>query len=257
MDDVWHLRRVEWVSRLRPAEAEQLWRESSARSHGPGEMVFGPTRNPSFVYYLESGLVRLFRASPSGEELTIGFVRPGELFGELAVLPDAERASYAETRRRSKVWRIPVETFRKVVTSQAGALFEVTKQIGGRLEQIESRLEDVVFRDVRTRLARLLLRLGQDFGEQHEDESISIALSLTQTDLATLIGATRQTVSTALTELREAGLIGRDRRELVLLRPQRLRALADGDAEPGPSARRRLPASPPAALRGVPGGRAR
>ncbi len=224
--DVWYLRRVHWLETLSSEEVERLRRSSSSREYERGEMVFEPTPHPHSVYLLERGLVRIYRLSESGAEATLGFVGPGEVFGELAAFFDEPRESFAQAARESTAWRIPREVFAAVIRSHPRAVLEVTKQVGTRLKRIESRVEDLVFRDVHARLARVLLDLARDFGRA-ESTGVRIDLPLTQTDLAMLVGATRQTVNATLRRMTEEGLLGRDHRHFLIARPDALRAVIE------------------------------
>jgi CRP-like cAMP-binding protein len=197
---------------------------SKRREYQPGEAVFRPTRTPRYVYLLEEGLVRIFRVSPGGSELTIGYVRPGEIFGEVSIITGGPRESFAHAARPSRVLEIPRDLFLKTVRSTR-PLYEVTKRIGQRLVRCQSRAEDLVFCDARTRLARLLLRLADDFGTR-KDSEVAVGLPLTEQEIATLIGTSRQTVSGALGEMIRAGLVVRRARELVVTDPRTLRQVA-------------------------------
>jgi CRP-like cAMP-binding protein len=231
---VWDLDRMRWLAGLPPDEAERLRTVSTRRSVAPGAVVFSPARRPESVYVLEAGLVRIFRVSPGGDEVSFGYVHPGEVFGELAVFDDAPRESFAEAMRRSLVWRIPREAFARALRADPSIAFEVGRQIESRFKRIESRLEDLALRDSYSRLARVLLQLCDQFGEPRNG-GISIDLPLTQADLATFIGTTRQTISGALQEMKKRGLISRDGRRLCLLRPDEIRRQLEQGHAPDPS----------------------
>jgi len=216
MIDVWHVRNVHWLRDLPTAETERLRRAATTRDYERGETVFTPNPTPQSVYLLERGLVRIYRLSDGGGEATFGYVLPGEVFGELfAFSSGGGRESFAQAVRRSSVWRIPGELFSDVVRRSPGMTLEVTKQIAGRMKRIESRVEDLVFRDVRSRLARVLLELADSFGRK-EATGIEIELPLTQSDLATLVGSTRQTVNVALGQLEKEGLLTHRHRHFLL-----------------------------------------
>jgi CRP-like cAMP-binding protein len=227
--DLWCLRRIHWLETLSSEEVERLRRSSTSREYQRGEMVFEPTAHPSSVYLLERGLIRIYRLSESGGEATLGFVGPGEVFGELAAFSDAPRESFAQAARASTAWRIPRAAFTEAIGAHPQAVLEVTKQVGTRLKRIESRMEDLIFRDVHARVARVLLELAQDFGRA-ESTGVRIDLPLTQTDLAMLVGSTRQTVNATLRRLTEEGLLGRDQRQFVIARPDALRAVIEHPA---------------------------
>lgn len=225
MSDHWYTPKVDWLALLPKSTAETIRRASSPHRYGPREAVFGPTQNPDHVCLLEEGLVRIFRVSSTGEEFTVGYVRPGEVFGEVSVLTGQPRHSFAQAWVPSKVLRIPKEAFIRAVRGSNPVLYEVAKRVGERLLKLQSRAEDLVFYDTRTRLARLLLRLGHEFGHP-VDSGLVVGLPLTQEEMGRLIGATRQTVSLAFRDLAAAGLLKRHGRELFLLHTRKLRQLA-------------------------------
>jgi CRP-like cAMP-binding protein len=227
--DVWHIRSIDWLAQLGEEELAALERGAAVRRYGRGEMVFSPTPTPQSVYLLESGLVRIFRLSEGGGETSFGYVTPGEVFGELAAFGDYPRESFAQAVRPSAVWKLPRESFQRAISLHPSLVIQVTKQIGGRLKRIESRVEDLVFRNVRSRVARILLELTEDFGRTEGGQQ-TIDMPLTQGELATLVGATRQTVNQTLREFVVDGLIGRENRRLVLYKPVDLRRLVEAPA---------------------------
>lgn len=213
--DHWHLRRGNWLATLSPEEREPLRRASSSAVYEAGEAVFGPTRDPRHAYLLEQGLVRIYRIALGGKELTLAYVRPGELFGDIALIAERPRATFATTRRRSTILRIPRKAFMDVVRANNAILYQVAKKLGAALIHCQTHVEDLVFHDVRTRLIRSLLHLAQQFGRPRGGGA-EVGVPLTQEEMATLIGASRQTVSEMLGDLAAAGLVERQGRELVL-----------------------------------------
>ncbi len=145
------------------------------------------------------------------------------MFGELAVFGDYPRESFAQAVKESLVWKIPRRNFQPILASHPGLAYEVSKQIGGRLKRIESRVESLVFRDVDSRLVLILLELADHFGRTREDGSILLDVSITQAEIATLVGSTRQSVNAGMSDLAERGLITREGRSVVILKPDDLR----------------------------------
>lgn len=223
MKDVWHLQDIDWLHALALAQIEQLRCESTQRRYAIGETVFTPVPNPSSLYILEAGLVRIFRLSEKGLETSLGYVKPGEVFGELTIFGDYPRESFAQAVEKSVVWRIPRQVFQPYVESTPSLAFEISKQIGERLKRIESRVENLVFRDVHTRVILILTELASNFGNERDDGSVEIDVQITQSELATLVGSSRQSVNASLSELTKQGMIGRAGPNLVLLKPAELR----------------------------------
>lgn len=108
-------------------------------------------------------------------------------------------------------------------------LFERNPDIFGGLREDRCRrlcaAFDLVFRSARSRLARILIQLADDFGRK-QDDGILVDLELTHVEVAKLTGTTRPTVSIALGELEDEGLGARDRGRFRILQPQALRSLA-------------------------------
>lgn len=214
----------DWLRTLPAAAAKALRQVSTVRAYEASASVFGPSRDPQQVYVLEDGLVRIFRVTPTGAEFTLGYVRPGELFGEVSILGDNPRETFAQTKVASRILSIPRAAFVATLRAHNPVLYSVTKRIAQRVIALHSRAEDLVFLDARSRLVRLLVRLADEHGR--DDRGLAIGLPLTHGEIGTLIGTSRQTVSLLLRELSAAGLVARRGRQLVLPRPADLEAIA-------------------------------
>ena len=216
MVGLWHLNNINWLRELPAASADLLRTAATLLTVQAGETVFEPEREPQFVFILETGLVRMYRICERGEQVTFGFIRAGEVFGELAAFSDKPRESYAAAITDSTIIKMPKEVFSEVIQSRSSIVFSVAAQIEDRFKQIESRVEDLVFRSARSRLARIILQLAQDFG-QPRDGQLLIGIRLTHAELATLAGTSRPTVSIALGELEDEGLIVRRKGRIALV----------------------------------------
>lgn len=213
---------IAWLRSLTPEEERLLRSDSALHEFAQGSIVFAPAARPESVYVVERGLVRIFRVDASGGETTFGYVGPGGVFGELAAFGDLPRESFAAAALPATVRKFTRGTFERLVRARSDRAYEVTRQIGSRLKRIESRVEHLVFHDVRSRLVTILLELAGDFGRS-DGRRVVLELPLTQSELATLIGATRQTVNATLAELRQEGLVQREGGRLVVVDRDALR----------------------------------
>jgi len=234
--DHWHLASIDWLRDLPRLERERLLGGALIRRYPAGATIFEPEPRPERVFILEEGLVRLYRISSDGDELTLGYVHPGEVFGELAAFVDQPRESFAAAVENSTALEISRETCLRIARASPSAGTAITAQIGGRLKQIEARAEDLAFRTVQQRVAHILLQLSGEFG-QPVSRSVRITLRLTHAQLAALVGASRPTVSLALGQLEEAGLIVREDGNWIILDRSGLERiverLPEADALPG------------------------
>jgi CRP/FNR family transcriptional regulator, cyclic AMP receptor protein len=218
-------KQTNWLHTLPAAEAKELREASRVRSYKAGESVFGPSRHPNEIYVLEDGLVRILRVTPTGAEFTIRFVQPGEIFGEISVMSGEPRETFAQAKTASRVLHLPGAAFLTMLRAHNSMLYSLAKRLAGNVLKGEGRAEDLVFLDVRARLARLLLRFAEEYGHR-DDQVLTIGLPWTHEEIATVIGTSRQTVSLHLSELTRAGLVARRGRQLLLPNPGGLETIA-------------------------------
>lgn len=223
--EFWSSPRLEWLNVLPEPERDTIRGCSERKVVEPRAFVFQPDSAPSSLYFVETGLVRLYRSSPNGDEVTLGFVREGEVLGELPFLVGGSRKSHAQAIRPSIVWRTPHDVVGRVVATHPELVLAITRQLASRLRRVEDRVEELVFQDARSRLVRVLFELAEDFGH-HEGSTIALDLALTQEELATMVGNTRQTLNTELQALVHAGLLTMTEKRITLLDLPRLRALS-------------------------------
>lgn len=215
MDNLWHLDRIDWLKELPDGTAARLRASATVSTFEAGSPIFEPSSSPAYAYILETGLVRIYRTSEQGGEVTLGYIRPGEVFGELAALSDSPRESYARALERSVVIRVGRDAFANAIRSCPEVCCSVAVQVGGRLKRLESRVEDLVFRSAPARIASTLLQLADDFGEAL-DGGVRVGLRITQVELASLVGVSRPTVNIALGEFEALGLLRREGGQIVL-----------------------------------------
>ncbi|HEY5623116.1 MAG TPA: cyclic nucleotide-binding domain-containing protein, partial [Gammaproteobacteria bacterium] len=81
MVELWHISNINWLRELPEASVTALRTAATIARFEAREMIFEPSPLPRLVYILETGLVRTYRASTAGEEITFGYIHPGEVFG--------------------------------------------------------------------------------------------------------------------------------------------------------------------------------
>lgn len=218
---------IEWLKRIPLPAHEAMFQRATPHRYGPADVIFTPSEHPDSVFLLEQGLARIYRLDASGSQATFGFILPGEVFGELIAFGDYGRDSFAEAMQSSKAWKIPRQVFQTAISTNPLLVLEIVRQIITRFKRMEDRVEDLVFRSVRGRVIHVLLQLAGDIG-RHDKVGVNLNVGLTQADLATIVGATRQTVNLCLQRLEHDGLVHLGSRSVCLRRPDQLaQQLAD------------------------------
>lgn len=211
----WRLRRLELLDCLSDVEVKELGSLCQVRVLERGAVIYDAGENSDLVFILEHGAVKLSRVSEDGREVNVGVLGPMEIFGERALAGEPVRVDCAAVLEDAVVCGFDQQAFERFLLAHPELALRVTKLVGERLRRVESRIQDILFKDVRTRFAHTVARLASKFGEE-APEGRRIGLRLTQTDLAHLIGSTRETISTIFNEFRRDGLLGSDGHYIIV-----------------------------------------
>ncbi len=223
---LWHLKQIRLFADLPADTLERLDRVAGMQAVKRRQPIYLPGDLGDAVYLLKSGRVKISRLSPGGKELTLAILEPGEIFGETDALQGAPRDEVAEALEDTVLCIVPRSEFEALLQRTPGLALRLTKLIGLRLRRIESRVEDLVFRDVPTRLAHLLLDLARDLGVE-DQRGLLLRARFSHRDLANLIGSTRETVSLTLGEFRREGLVETEGRQMIIRNREGLARLAE------------------------------
>ena len=178
------------------------------------------------IYLLDAGLVKLSRDVESQRKIIVRLVRPGELIGDRALSGVANHRYTAEALSDSVCWEVGREQFRAACDASPAALSWVTEQVEKRLTEVERRIELISFTRVEVRLLSLLGDLAETSVNPLSPQTESIQIPLSQTEIAQLIGATRETASTTLNQFERRGLLRLGRRQIEVVSVQALRDAA-------------------------------
>ncbi|MGH7428565.1 MAG: Crp/Fnr family transcriptional regulator, partial [Candidatus Methylomirabilaceae bacterium] len=156
------------------------------------------------VYWLRTGLVKISVVWRDGRELILRLVRPGEFFGEASLI-SAEHEEHARALEASEIVEVAAE-FVTQVTREPGAAAVTLRELALRLVETRQRARDLTFAGTLERLCLVLRKLATQLGEPDHGFTV-IPHYITQEDVARMVGARREVVSSLLNRLREAGVI--------------------------------------------------
>lgn len=181
------------------------------------------------LYFLESGLVKMYKRDSEGKEIIIQIYASGQLFGEQSLGTGDVRSTSAEILQEGTLYVIPASAFTQLCDERPGLWREFAEMLIQRKRELEKKIELLCLHDVEYRILYYLAELANLFGQQNGSE---ISVTLSQGELASLIGATRETTSTTLNNLSRRGLIRLGRRQLILASIESVRnAAADRAAK--------------------------
>lgn len=194
---------------------DNFFRGHKKQNFHPKEILIRADEQPQGVFYLAEGMVKMYAISSQGEELVINIFRPLSFFPMDWVLNNSLTHYYYEAVSPVTVWKAPKEKFIKLLKSEPEILFDLVKRIYLGLEGYFSRMEFLMSGNARSRLIAEILIYARRFGKK-EGSGVSIDVKLTEKDLASQSGMTRETVSREIGKLKDKGIVSYQKNTLVI-----------------------------------------
>ena len=206
---------------------EHLGSVLRARRYTRGEVIFLGGDEGTALCLIAEGRVRVQLTGADGREVVIAVYGPSGIFGEMALLDGEPQSADAIALEPSLVYWLQRDDFQAFLDAHPRAAMTMLASLSRRLRHTTRAVQDATFRDVPARLARAILDLAAQHGRPGE-QGIRIESRVTQTDLASMVGASRETVNRALRGFEEHGWIRWEGSRIVILKPDDLRRRADG-----------------------------
>jgi CRP-like cAMP-binding protein len=218
----WYIRQVDLFRHLADREADGLAHALSLRHFAPGQLIVDRDTRPELVCVMRSGTVRLFHRERNGRETTIERLSSGQLFGVTGLLTTDAGGMLAEAETDVQVCLIDGRSFLDLVARWPLALLDLATRLGVRVRESDEALAHMTPTGARARLAAVLYGLARQGSEVHSGGGLRLRGVPRHSDLATEIGATRETVTRMLARLEQDGYIRRFGRQIVVPDPDRL-----------------------------------
>ncbi|HWE04449.1 MAG TPA: Crp/Fnr family transcriptional regulator [Tepidisphaeraceae bacterium] len=192
-----------------------------------GDAIFEPLTPARTLFFIQSGQVRTYEASRNASDRMLEILGSGDWLGEAALAQAETYCSRAVAVSPTVIWAAPVRRLMDVLTRQPAAAAELIRQLASKLQAAREDGNHLVFDNCQARLISALLRFSRTAAATSDGDG-SIMLHITHRQLAQAVGAARETVSLALTELRQQNLL-RTGRNRLMFRPETLKEYAERD----------------------------
>ncbi len=212
--------RAAFFKGLQPNLTSQLASIATLKRYGAGEIIFDEGDPGRGFHLVAEGRVKVYKSAADGKEHILHLFGPGEPFGEVAIFLGRGYPARAQALSDCQTVFFPREALRRLISENPDLAFGLMAVLSQRLVRFAGLLESITLKEVPARLAAFILELAQG-GDQAE-------LSLTKSQLASLLGTTPETISRAFGRLKSAGLIRERKPYIFVLDYPRLRDLADG-----------------------------
>jgi CRP/FNR family transcriptional regulator/CRP/FNR family cyclic AMP-dependent transcriptional regulator len=192
------------------------------RSYRRGELIVRQGDPGDTFFVITDGEVKVLVGAQTGDQAMVAIFGPGDCFGELSLIDGEPRSASVEAIDHVEtiiLWR---RDFMDFVDANPQFMKRLLMTLANRIRHTSELAADLAFLDIAGRLAKTLLDLARDHGRQ-VDGATEIELPMTQTDLAAMVGATRESVNKLLSWFEERGGIERHGRQITVVDPELLR----------------------------------
>jgi CRP/FNR family transcriptional regulator, cyclic AMP receptor protein len=194
------------------------------RPYAKDEVIYLRGDPGTAFYVIASGKVKIALTSPDGKELILRRLGPGGFHGELALLDDEPRSADAIATESSVLLVLQRDAFRQFLADHPEVATKLLSTVSQYLRRNAELIQDATFLDVPARLARILLELATSPGSPDlPPPGAIIPDRMKQGELASLVGATRESINKWLGSFEKQGLINYDKGQITLLRPSGLK----------------------------------
>lgn len=200
--------------------------------------LFEPGTSADQLYFIESGQVRLYQIGSDGSTRLSDILGPGDWFGIAALARAATYGDRAVTVNSASLWTLSAEQLFELLRREHGVAVELIGQLAGRLETANEDAARLMFDDCNQRLIHTLVRFSRTAAATLQDDG-GVVLRITHQQLAQAVGAARETISLALTQLRQRNLL-RTGRNRLFFNPEALQRFCSRPAAPAKLTARQL-----------------
>jgi CRP/FNR family transcriptional regulator, cyclic AMP receptor protein len=213
---------------LSPAELQPLAGTLRSRTYRRGEFLFRAGDPAEFLHIVAAGQVKNSMTTADGDEFIYEVLTPGEVFGEPGLFArERNRVVDSFAMEPSTILAIPRDPLIDFMQGHRPVMMRILEGLAAQAREPIETVSDIGYAQIRERVVRKLLQLAATHGQARDDESIEIAVSVSQTTLAGLVGASRENVNRALSNLTADGVLRLEQGRILIPDIAALRAKGD------------------------------
>jgi CRP/FNR family transcriptional regulator, cyclic AMP receptor protein len=199
---------LSYFSGLSVAELEAIKQSFFEKTVQRGEMIFLEGEPADILFFLISGIVKLFKTSAQGKEQIISLARPNEVLNDISIFDNGPNPMSAQAMSTVTLYGIKKDRLEVILRQHPQVSSRIIQVLATRTRQLISLVEDLSFKHVIGRVAKILL--------EHTGDGASPNQRLTQQEMAAMAGTAREVVARSLKAMEERGLIRLERHRIVI-----------------------------------------
>lgn len=182
-----------------------------ARTYSKGSVIINEGEDAISLYVIVSGGIKVSMDNEDGKEIILNSQGPGEYFGEMALIDDQPRSASIVTTEKSKFLIINKPAFHHILEKHPNIAIGLLKNLSKRIRSLSDNVKSLALMDVYGRLAKMLLNMAKE-----KDGRLVIEQKLTQQDIASRIGSSREMVARILKDLANGGYISIENKYITI-----------------------------------------
>lgn len=206
------------IPKLNPT-LENLLKHSHRKTYDAKKIIIHEGDVSNSLYYIIEGSVSVQAENETGDEIILAHLNQGDFFGEAGLFDfdhekEGKRTAWVLARSKSVIAEISYDQFRQIVSEDPAVMFLLTSQIFNRLKKTSLKVRDLIFLDVKGRIAHCLLELSDEPDAMTHPDGMQI--KITRQDIAKMVGCSREMAGRVLKELEDEDLISAHGKTIVV-----------------------------------------
>ncbi|MFZ5642457.1 MAG: Crp/Fnr family transcriptional regulator [Bacillota bacterium] len=200
---------------LNEGQLEEIKRNALNKHYKRGDVIINEGDTADGLYIIKTGYVKVYQVSENGREKTLAILTAGDIIGEMAAFGQHIRSASVKAIEHTEAILIPQYRFMELLKTIPAFGLKITEVVAERLRQANRQLAQVAGCSSRDKVLCQMLYLVERFGVEHI-KGVIIQPRLTHSDIASLAGVVRETVTKLFNELEDEGIITFERRRLII-----------------------------------------
>jgi CRP/FNR family cyclic AMP-dependent transcriptional regulator len=215
--DLSDLSRIDLFRNLPGADLRRLGELLRRKTFTAGKSLMTVDQTGEVVYFILSGAVKVHVEQEDGADVSISILGPGEVIGEMSALDQTNRSASVVTIEETTLLWMDREAFRRCVMAIPALAANLACTLSSRLRSANEHIQSLAAVEVEARIARRILAFAERYGQTLPNGDLLIPIRLTQSDIANLVGASREHTNKILVSYKERGYLSVDQNHHIII----------------------------------------
>jgi len=216
------VKKVPFFKLLTEEELELIDSITTEQTYKKGEYIFFEEEKGDKFYVIKEGQVKLSKMIENGDEQILNIFSNNDIIAEIIAFDKGNYPASAVTMKKTTLICFERSKFEKLILEHPEIGLKLLQELSGRLRRAQQNVRDLALKDSSAKVASLLIFLAEKYGDVRRDKII-LDISLTQKEMANMIGSSRETVSRVLGRFENDGLIKTSRKKITIYKPEEIK----------------------------------